>query len=49
MSNYPYNVRITVAGVDFTGPGFETERHAKVVCQNVQGQENIQRAEVIEQ
>jgi len=47
MKDYPYNVRITIAGVDFTGPGMETEQEAEIMKSNVKGKDEVQNAEVL--
>lgn len=47
--NYPYNIRVELGGVTFTGPGMESEMHAQRIKEIVEGSTQVEGVEVFEQ
>ena len=46
---YDWNVHIVVSGVSFEGPGMETRQEAEAIRDLVEQNEDVQKAEVIQQ
>lgn len=44
--HYNWRVRITVAGIDFTSPGCDTKREAKVLKARAESRDDVTKAEV---
>lgn len=47
--SYPWNIRVDVGGVTFTGPGMETQAQAEAVKTKVEASADIQNVEVFAQ
>lgn len=48
LTNYPWNVHLSMGGVSFYGPGMETEAEAKQIKEIVESSEGVD-VEVVEQ
>lgn len=48
-SEYPWNIRIDVAGVSFTGPGMESRQTAEAMKANIANEESVDNVEVFSQ
>jgi hypothetical protein len=48
-TDYPWNIRIDVAGISFTGPGMESRQTAEAMKANVEQEGSVDRAEVFSQ
>lgn len=48
-SEYPWNIRIDVAGISFTGPGMESRQTAEGMKATVENEEGVDNVEVFSQ
>jgi hypothetical protein len=48
-TDYPWNLRIDVAGVTFTGPGMESKQAAEAIKTNIEQKDAVDNAEVFSQ
>jgi uncharacterized membrane protein len=46
---YPWNIRINVGGISFTGPGAESRSDARALEKIVQDKDDVQNVEVFKQ
>lgn len=48
-TDYPWNIRIDVAGISFTGPGMESRQIAESMKSNVEQEDSVDKVEVFSQ